>query len=117
MADITIEAAGRRVAVRRLTVGDVYSLIDADEKATEGEIDLVALLAAPERIPLHALRGMTNLTEEDIKALTADDLDRLVAAAKEANPHFFRVWAAIRQTADRLTQSMIGEISPPPSAG
>lgn len=116
MANKMIEIQGRQIEILCLAVGDIYSILSEIEKAEEGPTDLVDFLSAPDGVPLRVLRKMTNLTEDDVKSLMAEDLDRLVAAAKEANPHFFRVWAAIEAVRARLTQNMIEGNSPPPSA-
>lgn len=77
------------VVCRELTVGQLRGLIAMD---TAGEL-VGDFLFAEVRLP--DLTRMTNLTTDQIEALTPSELRLIVDACKEANPDFFAMLARL----------------------
>ena len=80
------------VTVKELTVGEVRNwLLDA-ETGVEGD-PLHALVL--EECSFDDLARMSDIDARALEGYTPSELAPLVAAAKELNPHFFRVRAAL----------------------
>lgn len=95
----TIDAAGRTVTVRELTVTEVRDWVASLERLEEKVIDLVSALASDD-MSLDELKRMSDLTDDDIGQLTATGIAALVSAAKALNPHFFNVRRRLLGVAD-----------------
>lgn len=77
------QVAGLEVVCRELTVAQVRGLM-----AASAEPDLVGTMLF-EEMPLGDLPVFTSLTSEQVDQLRPSELAEVVAACKEANPHFF----------------------------
>ena len=95
------------VTVKELTVGEVRNwLLDA-ETGVEGD-PLHALVL--EECSFDDLARMSDIDARALEGYTPSELAPLVAAAKELNPHFFRVRAALTATA-RAVQREIEQMA------
>jgi len=80
------------VTVKELTVGEVRNwLLDAETGVSEDPLHALAL----EECSLADLARMSDVDARALEDYTPSELALLVAAAKELNPHFFRVRAAL----------------------
>jgi hypothetical protein len=80
------------VTVKEMTVGEVRNwLLDAETGASEDPLHALAL----EDCSLSDLARMSDIDAQSLEGYTPSQLTPLIAAAKELNPHFFRVRAAL----------------------
>ncbi|UZR30792.1 hypothetical protein [Methylococcus mesophilus] len=83
----TIEAGGRKVVVRELTVGEVRAwLKDANAELDRNDLVALALFAD---ITLDDLTRFSDLSRAELDAMLPSELDKVREAAKSLNPHFF----------------------------
>lgn len=81
-----------QVTVKELTVGEVRNwMLDAETGVSEDPLHALAL----EECSLADLSRMSDIDARALEDYTPSQLAPLVAAAKELNPHFFRVRAAL----------------------
>lgn len=85
-----IQLDGRTVTVRELTVAEVRLWLKELDQLREGPIDLVS-----EGIMADASLGdvtrMTDLSPEELDEMPPSQIEAVVTACREINPHFFRL--------------------------
>lgn len=86
----TIQLGERAVTVRELTVADVRELLITEPRQAD---PLHAL--AFDGFGLHDIACQCDATADDLEPFAPSDLQPLVDACRELNPHFFRVRAAL----------------------
>jgi hypothetical protein len=101
---VSVPIGSESIEVRELTVAEV--------RAWMSEIE-----AIPQRDALHALAledcgiddlaRMCNVSTHQLEAFSPSQLAPVVAAAKELNPHFFRVRAALNSVARTMMAQAI----------
>lgn len=80
------------VTVKELTVGEVRNwLLDAETGVSEDPLHALAL----EDCSLADLARMSDIDARALEDYAPSELAPLIAAARELNPHFFRVRAAL----------------------
>ena len=100
------------VTVKELTVGEVRNwLLDAETGVSEDPLHALAL----EECSLADLARMSDVDARALEDYTPSELALLVAAAKELNPHFFRVRAALSGVARMmLDEAQASQLNVPP---
>lgn len=89
MAESTVvTVSGKSIRTHELTVAEVREWIK--NAAREAGVDLVDNLLFDD-FALSDFKVFTNLTEEEVDALTPSELRKVIDAVKEANPHFFEL--------------------------
>jgi hypothetical protein len=86
----TIQLGARAVTVRELTVADVRELLITSPR----QADPLHALAFDE-FGLQDLSCQCDATPDDLEQFAPSDLQPLVDACRDLNPHFFRVRAAL----------------------
>lgn len=89
--------------VRELTIAEVKNWLEGFQIGRE--CDLVNELAA-DGIALPDLAMMCDNTVAHFDSLTGRELQAVVDAAREVNPHFFRVLAAVKQAAETIAREI-----------
>ena len=89
--------------VRCLTIADVKKWLEGFQIGRE--CDLVDELAA-DGVSLPDLAMMCDNTVADFDCLTGRELQAVVDAAREVNPHFFRVLASVKQAAEVIAREI-----------
>jgi len=107
-----VEVGGRTVTVYELTVAEVRQwLKELAGRKGEGEkrdaADLAVDAGLYEDMQLEEIARMTDLTVEDMDAMTPSELRVVADACKEANAHFF----AMRERLAALGRAMRNESS------
>ncbi len=99
-ADGVRQATLRDVTVRELTVQEVRDWLVEYEAGQSGQlhIDPVRAMVWPD-FGLEDLARMCDATATELDAFAPSELETLVVACKELNPHFFRPRAALAQVA------------------
>ena len=80
-----IEIAGRKVQVKELTVGEIRAWL---KSSAEGSLDVVDATLF-EDFGIDDLRHMTDLSADDIDAMTPAAIRELEKVAREVNADFF----------------------------
>ena len=112
---VTIEVAGISLTVKRLTVSEVADWVDQQltiAKATDTGADLVPLLMPVGDMSLADLIFMTESTFDDLKDLTANDLEQLLEQCKKVNQAFFTVVQRMQ-----LANQLASEVAMQPETG
>jgi hypothetical protein len=89
--------------IRGLTVADVKKWLESFQIGRE--CDLVDELAA-DGVSLADLALMCDNTVAQFDCLTGRELQSVVDAAREVNPHFFRVIATVKQGAEAIAREI-----------
>ncbi|MBF0283589.1 MAG: hypothetical protein HQL51_03925 [Magnetococcales bacterium] len=113
---MSIQIGERRVEIKELTVGKVRELIEVAERLQNHPeaVDFVAdgLLGD---LSLWEIEWFTDLKVADVDAMTPSELERVVDACKEANPHFFGWREKMAALGEKLLARQSSESSGPPS--
>ncbi len=88
-----------QVWVRELTVAEVRDWIN--DSQTAGYRDPIQALALPD-LGLDELARMTDRTASDLEEFAPSELQLLADAARELNPFFFRLRAALQWATGKL---------------
>ena len=99
----TAQVVDRTANVRELTFREVRDWLLAIET---GEAAPIAYSLAFEDCGLADLANMCDLSLADLEATAPSDLTELKQVAKELNPHFFRVRAALAKVARQMEAEM-----------
>ncbi len=88
-----------KVVVRELTVAEVRDWIN--DSQTAGYRDPIQALALPD-LGLDELARMTDRSAGELEAFAPSELQHLADAARELNPFFFRLRAALQWATGKL---------------
>lgn len=98
----TVEALGRQVKIRELTVGEIRAwLAGLETDNSNAPADLVDL-ALFEDVTLADLRLMTDVTADEISTAAPSELAQLFAEARAVNAGFFGLRARMLGLATKL---------------
>lgn len=89
--------------IRELTIADVKKWLESFRIGSE--CDLVDELAA-DGVALPDLALMCDIPVANFDCLTARELQAVVDAAREVNPHFFRVLTVVKQGAEAIAREI-----------
>lgn len=108
----TIQACGRDVTVKELTVGEIRAwLAGVTERAAGGDVVDVALLDE-DGATLGDIKNMSDLTVAEIDDLTPSELAAVLASIKEVNRSFFTMRAKLERLGEAaLTTQRVPEPS------
>jgi len=99
----SVQLDQRTVTVRELTVGEIRDWL-RDMDARNAPLDLVDGMLLTE-LAISDLCRMSDLPEDALDDLTQSEIDRLLEAARELNPHFFGMLARLAEAGRRLLES------------
>ena len=99
----SIQIGERTVTVRELTVGEIRDWL-RDMEARNTKLDLVDGMLLTE-LALSDLCRMSDLPEDALDDLTQSEIDALLEAARELNPHFFGMLARLAEAGRKLLES------------
>lgn len=97
-----IDIENRTVIVRELTVAEIRHWMKDLENIKEATIDLVTE-GLMEEASLADVVRMTNLTIEDLDAMTPSEIDTVMAVCREVNPHFFKLRKRLADAVKMIT--------------
>lgn len=92
-----VAVASKEITVNELTVAQVRELIN---EAAGGESDVVNATLI-EGVDFNQLLKMTDLTANELDAMTPSQIQQVADAAKKVNRHFFTLWGRIMAIASQ----------------
>jgi len=102
-----VEACGRKVLIRELTLGDLRAWLA--ECARRGTVDLVDELFADQDLLVGDLAAFCDLSPVELEGMAPSEIAPVVQAIREVNERFFVIWR-------RRLAAVMGSPAIPPAA-